>query len=708
VTRGLRELSLRTSYRSDRGTIAREFYIPCLERSTRLDRAAGYFTSSSLSVLADGLEPFIARSGSIRIVVSPHLNEEDVDAIKDGYEARAEVVRRALRRELARPMPDAHRERLGLLAWLVGRGRLDFKVALVERQGSLGIYHEKFGVFVDAAGDYVAFSGSANESAGGLVSNFESLDVYRSWDLGDAQRAEEKREQFDRLWDGETPALGVYQFDEAVQRELLQFAPPDDREPIRGHRSVVARNDPPGEPCVPPGFEVRDYQREAVDAWFNHGGRGVWEMATGTGKTSTALVAMVELVAKAEASSAPLVIVVACPFQHLVMQWAVASRSFGFRPVSCFESSTTWSAPLSDRLAALRAANSGVVVAITTNATFNGSVFQQLLSSWSGALALVVDEVHNAGAATMAANLPHGAQYRLGLSATPDRWMDEGGTAAITRYFGDSIYSLSLLDAVSRGILSQYDYFPVTVTLDDDETEYYLDLSYKIARLVGSKDTDLGDPDWTDGVLRNLLFARARLIGGARGKIAALRRHFQPVAREPYSLVYCSDATMWGEGFEGPDTKQLDAVVSELGRGLGVKLDSYTHRDSSRERQQKLERFESGRLQALVAIRCLDEGVDIPAVRRAFILASSTNPRQFIQRRGRILRKAEGKTHASLFDFLVAPPADALQASDFSIERRLVRKELQRVVEFAEGAKNGPQAVASLSDLRERYHLLDI
>lgn len=708
----LRSLPLTDSYRSAHANIARDFYVPCLRAATRYSRAVGYFTSTSLSVAAAGLGGFLDGGGRMRLVASPHLSPEDFNAIQEGYRARDAVVEDALARELAPEyVPDPIRERLAFLAWLIAEGRLDIKVALVDRDGDIGLYHEKFGIFEDEHKDYVAFSGSANESFGGLISNFEVIDVFRSWIRADASRASNKRREFEELWQRKTPDLDIYDFPDAARERLLELRPSNGKRPAPLAIELGTEPDvtdgapaPTAVPRVPRELEIRDYQRAAIDAWLAKRGRGIWEMATGTGKTITALTAVTHVAGRAASAKRPLLTVVAAPLKHLVTQWGDEARRFGVQPVLCFDSATRWVPRATDLAASLRGSSGGFGLIITTNDTFAGARFQEFLQGWAGLLMLVVDEVHNAGAKKMLSALPDRATYRLGLSATPNRWFDEEGTQAITDYFGDPVFSLTLADAVTQGILSPYRYFPIQVHLTADESEEYMDLSRKIGRLARGG-ADLDDADSSGGALRNLLFARARLVGGASGKLDALRAVMSELRDSTHTLVYCSDAKMADD--DGEATRQLDAAVDLLGNDLGMRVNSYTNVDDAATRIELRKGLESGDLQALVAIRCLDEGVDIPEVRRAFILASSTNPRQFIQRRGRILRRAPGKERADLYDFLVVPPDAAFDSEDFETERRLVRRELRRVIEFAETAENGPEALASLLPLRDRYQLLD-
>jgi superfamily II DNA or RNA helicase len=720
VTDGLAELELEPSYRSSNADLARDFYGPCLSRAIVYRRAAGYFSSSSMRILASGLTDFVDSDGKMDLVVSPELSPEDAAAIAQGYEDREEIVASRLLEVLgASEMPDPERDTFELLAWLVSEGRLDIKVALVHGRGRVGIYHEKFGVFLDHLGNSVAFTGSANESQGGLSANFESIDVYASWLSADEARVNRKSTDFDELWSGKTPNLEIMEFPSAARAKLLELAPRDAAKPTldredepAGEAPVNDESDPYRDPTRPRDLTLRDYQEVAITSWLGNEGRGVLEMATGSGKTITALSAVADMASLAREQSQAMLVVIACPFANLVEQWSSEAERFGVNPLKAYASSTKWTKHAVSLIGGLKAAGMGTLVVTTTNSTFQTSTFQEILSSWSGPMLLIVDEVHNAGAEGMARSLPEYATYRLGLSATPDRWLDEGGNQRVSDYFGPVTFSYALKDAIDDGALSSYKYFPTKVEFKDDEQAEYLEISHKIGVLMaqgGSSKDEVGGIANTQ--LEHLLFRRARLVGGARGKIAALAGMMEPFKDEAFSLVYCSDATSLRPDGEDPrqDDKQLVQVVDLLGNELGMDVATYTSREGLDERRERLEAFAAGELQCLVAMRCLDEGVDIPAVRRAFILASTTNPRQFIQRRGRVLRRSSNKEHAEIFDFIVTPPkSNGGQGEISESERRLVKKELARAVEFAETSMNGASALLALDEIAEIYNLQNL
>lgn len=469
----------------------------------------------------------------------------------------------------------------------------------------------------------------------------------------------------------------------------------------------------------PDWLEARDYQREAIQAWMAHDGQGILNMATGTGKTVTALLAATRL---AELQDNRLALAVAAPYQHLVDQWVKELRAFGVTSTRAYQSRSTWTDDVVGKFTEFTSGVRDVVAVVTTHATFAGDHFQRVLGRLDGTRTLLVaDEVHHLGAPHLREHLPDAVRARLGLSATPDRWYDEAGTRALNEYFANGVvYEYGLEAAIADGHLCEYYYVPHVVSLTDEEEEDYLALSRAIGKRMAAANGDgAGDADFVDDEsLKQLLFKRARLVGTAANKLPRLRSLVERSGELDHALVYCSDGSV--EGDEGEETKrQLRAATELLGTDLGLRVHQFTYEENQATRERLLADFESGKLQALVAIRCLDEGVDVPATRTAFVLASSSNPRQFVQRRGRILRPHEGKQYAVIHDFIVAPPRSVRSPgaeSVFDVERSLIEKELARVSTFAAAAKNHPDAdlrsiptsPQSLAKLKEDFNLLDM
>ena len=679
----LKEISLKYEYRSDGADLVKDFYTPCLRNATQYWRAVGYFTSNGLALNAGGLATFVRHDGQMKLVTGPKLMADDIKAIQRGYDAKE----RNLTSSLDCGFEEVNHNRLTMLTWLIAHGHLDIKIACPSNTSAFNpqaIYHEKIGVFFDDSKNAVAFGGSQNETVGGLLSNFESVDVHLSWD-DTQQRVQQKVDNFNRLWNNTTDKLEVVDFPTAVANNLLNYQTIYETIPdlLPIDRSEIIE---PTVAYLPSGLVLRDYQTEAINAWFENGCRGLWEMATGTGKTITALSAIAKLAEEKERLFALIV----CPYQHLVDQWHEEVVRFGFEPILAYKSSATWVNRLNTALVRYNYGVRDVVCTITTRTTFTTETMQKLLSKLKRGAVLVADEVHHLGAERSRKRLTGIFNYRLGLSATPNRWFDPSGTTALKAYFGDTVYEFSLGKAIKQGYLCPYYYHPHLVELTDAEFEEYERLTERISKLYNQIES--GE---MSEVLERLLIKRATLLNRAENKLTKLAEllidQTDPLH---HTLFYCAPGRI--------------TPVLELLTNLGLRIAKFTAEESAAERQELLKMFASRHLQALVAMKCLDEGVDVPSTRTAYILASSSNPKEFIQRRGRILRQFPGKEHAEIHDLIAVPPMDYREypTSTFRTERKIIARELERFNEFAGMALNKFEARDKIWELAKDYDLM--
>ena len=678
----LREILLQYEYRSDGADLVTDFYTPCLRNSTRYWRAVGYFTSNGLALNVKGLSTFIRHNGQMSLVTGPKLMSDDIEAIRRGYDAKEQNIDSSLDCDFKKISHD----RLMLLTWLIAHGHLEIKIACPSDSSTTyphAVYHEKTGVFLDGNNNAVAFSGSSNETVGGLLSNFESIDVHWSWD-DTQERVQQKVDNFTRLWNNNTDKLEVIDFLTAVAEDVLidQTVYETGQVETTDKPEIIEQTIP----YLPKDIVLRKYQSEAIDAWFENGCRGLWEMATGTGKTITALSALAKLREKKK----HLFVVIACPYQHLVDQWSEEAVRFGFEPILAYKNSATWINRLNTALVRYNYGVCNIVCTITTQTTFITENMQKLLSKLKRGAVLVADEVHHLGAERSRERLSDVFNHRLGLSATPNRWFDPLGTTALSTYFGDTVYEFSLDKAIKNGYLCPYYYHPHLVELTDDEFEAYERLTERISKLYHQVES--GE---ISEVLERLLIKRATLLNRAENKLAKLAELLTDKTDSlHHTLFYSAPGRI--------------VSVLELLTALGLRVAKFTAEESTAERQELLKMFKSGHLQALVAMKCLDEGVDVPSTRTAYILASSSNPKEFIQRRGRILRQSPGKEHAEIYDLIAVPPMDYRQypTATFRTERKIIGRELERFNEFAGIALNKFEARDKIWELAKDYDLL--
>ena len=421
-------------------------------------------------------------------------------------------------------------------------------------------------------------------------------------------------------------------------------------------------------------------------------------MATGTGKTFTGLGAISKL---SEDLNDKLAVVIVCPYQHLVEQWVEDIVRFNMKPIIGYSSSPQkdWKQRLSKAVRDQKIrVDKSFFCFVCTNATFTNSYVQ----------------AHNFGAASYARLLDDRFTYRLALSATLERHRDEEGTALLYAFFGKKCIEYSLDRAIEEDKLTPYKYYPVVVHLNDDELTAYEQLSYEMSKCVIKGKNGKYKLNKHGEILA---LKRARIVAGASEKLDALREEIRPYIHDNNILVYCGATNVLDENadYTSSDTgdiRQIEAVTRILGNEFGMDVAQFTSRENMETRAAIKEQFQRGdRLQAIVAIKCLDEGVNIPGIRTAFILASTTNPKEYIQRRGRVLRKAQNKPYAVIYDFVTLPrPLDSVSSLTTEQAQRdltLVKNELARIKEFGRLSQNSMDANNLIWDIQEAYHITD-
>ena len=715
----LRDLTFKGVYKSDQDHILDEFYFPALSVATRYDRAVGFFSASALNIAGQALSAFVENGGQIRLVLGAFSDEEDLEAVKQGYKERemSEKIGTALLSMISNVRDDLFQNRFETLCWLVAYGRLEVKVALRPH----GMYHDKVGIICDRARDKVVFAGSANESTHALLPthNYESINVFRTWIPEHTEFYVPHIESFERLWSNQSPSTAVIDVPAAVRDKLisvgrsLDYTPDPEFEAaiaarVRS-RSGAASGPTPGKPREPTTingqpFQMRRHQLAALEAWKAKGDfQGTLDLATGAGKTITAVHAIVKL---SQAMNG-LTCVIAAPYQNLADQWVDILSSFNVYPVKCYVSKLQWEEKLRTTVHELAMGSRSFAAIVVVNKTLKSPEFQECLSKIKGSrLFWIGDECHHHTSKAYEGFLPTHARYRLGLSATPEHYMDEERNERLNEYYGNIVSQYTLSQAITDKVLTPYEYFPHIVEFTQEEAEIFVDLSEEIGRIF-AREADA--PNDMSTHLTSLLMRRARLVGSAANKLPTLRAVLADQSPTQHTLFYCGDGT--AESEEEPDRdaenleqgkRQVEAISSIL-HSMSWNVSRFTSRESRKDRDNILESFRLGLIDAMVAIRCLDEGIDVPACSTAYILASSRDPRQFVQRRGRILRRSPGKEIAVIHDFLVVLPREFDVDSEYA--ERLIRSELVRVAEFSSLSDNRSDAYEKLAPILRDYDL---
>lgn len=636
----LKQLSLGTEYRSDSTDTVKDFYLPCLERSSLYRRAVGYFTSRGLAVAAQGVAALLNADGRMRLVASPRLEADDLEAIRKGYVAREDAVTRALIASIENVSDEIIRDRLSVLAWLVAEGRLEVRIAVpLDGSGAVksGIYHEKLGLFSDTGGNVVAFTGSPNETSGGLLDNFEAIDVFCSWD--DPQgRVPRKIDNFERLWANRTKGLSVLDFPAAARARLLEYHSPR-----------------PATPPPSPGAVNRWRHQEDAISNFLERERGVLEMATGTGKTRTALRICETLVNRGDVDT----IIVSADGVDLMEQWhaqlltlasAFSSRFVVFRHYADYHERERFI--LNPRRAVLLISRSALAPAM------------RALTSRYGARTLVIhDEVHrlgSPGSRASLAGLSDNVRFRLGLSATPEREYDVEGTRFIEEHIGPVIFSFGLADAIRRRILSPFNYYPLEYAPDDNDRKRLQD----VYRRAEARER-AGDPMAQEEIWIELAKVYKTSLAKLPVFSAFLEEHAKVLER---SIIFV-------------ETREYgDEVLRIVHR---YRHDFHTYYTG--EESETLARFATGEIECLLTCHRLSEGIDIRSIRSVILFSSARSPLETIQRMGRCLRidPDQPAKRANVVDFIrQSMPSDGTEDTETENPDELRRRwldELSRV-----------------------------
>ena len=694
----LRDIPYKSLYIIPRDNYVDEVLIRSLNNAKSVDCMFGFFGSAALRSIAPGLSEYLARDAEpMRLVVSPNISTGDISALREGVSTPADVIEARLKQLLGEVKISTSalvRHTLTCLAYMLAHRQLEFRVAWL-RDGSL--FHPKVWFFRDVD-DTVVAHGSSNFTDAGLGKNLEQISVDMSWEGGRSVEAiGTLTEEFEALWNGARDYVYTLDLPIAIENELIREYEPekpptiDDfqrawEEDIRTVAKLVIdstsiQSVPMMEFTIPSYLELYEgpfsHQGKAIAAWESSGRRGFLAMATGSGKTITALAAASRLQEEVDS----LLVIISAPYKPLVSQWVEEVNKFGVMPLPVGGSAVNRAKHLDLAVRGLQSKVSKVEVMVVTENFLTSENFRQILDKLPKSISALIisDEAHNLGKKSFLENTPDRFDYRLGLSATPERQYDPEGTAALFKFFGHPVFEFGLKDAIGV-CLVPYNYYIHQVDLTNEEFEEWKSLTERLRRKGFRGDADASESSGLPEEIERLLFARRKVIESAENKLEMLRHLLKNRFRDDvkHVLVYATDK----------NPLQLNCVNEILQDDLNFTIHQLTSAETRNRALSAsiLERFAEGDYNALTCKRVLDEGVDIPQVSEAYILASNTVRRQWIQRRGRVLRKCDAinKQLAHLHDFIVVPPDPSDSGS-----RAILKGELERAREFAELSANG-------------------
>ena len=698
----LRTIHLKKTYSSEHDDILYDFYIPVLQESIEYDRLAGFFSSTSLAIAAKGILGLIKNGGNLKLIVAPKLTKKDLETILESYtEAPERYIENIMVTELEKLEDEFIRNHVFALGWLIANRKLEIKVAIphndegfplcYEEVQQRGLFHQKVGVLKDKDGNIITFSGSINETASGWLENIEEFKVFRNWEILEEEYVHADVSKFEKFWYNQSPKVRVIDIPNAVRRKLIEIAPNDIEklDLLKWYKKIK-------------NVELYQHQKNAVDAWFRNNMKGIFEMATGTGKTFAALGCLKKVMDEYE----KIIAVVAVPYNHLIKQWIKDMNEFGVSSdyIVADSSNPDWKNNLADYLLDIKNGIKAKLIVITTHNTFASNDFIKIIRSAYGKLLLIVDEVHSIGAPKRKEGLIEEYHFRLGLSATPKRWFDIEGTERLFDYFGGTVFEFTLGDAINsinpstgESYLVPYEYKPYFVGLTGDELEKYETITKKIIKSY----YNAKDDEEKENIFSLLCIQRQSIIKNAIKKYDALKEILSEISKKEkikHCLIYCAP-------------EQIDKVQDILNNNniiqhkftLNEGIIPKPEYDGLSEREFLLRKFADGTYQVLVAIRCLDEGVDVPPAKIAIMLSSSGNPREWIQRLGRVLRRFPGKERAIIYDIIVVPwLLSDIDNTLLDMELKIFNKELTRYKDFAKLASNRLECLNRIYQLEQQ------
>lgn len=673
-----------------------EFCSLALKNSLRLDLGLGYFSSASFHVLANGMAQFIVNGGKMNLYINQYMSEEDYELFKGKYDNYFDKRLVSSLFEMQKAFSQRDEHFFQCLAYLIHTNRINVKVIVFVKGG---LPHEKYGIFTDEYGNKIYFCGSMNMTANALLDNLETIECTCSWMGKDSMdKVDNMEAHFLKVWNGNSENIHVYEAKEFCSEIVRSYSVKDPEQLLKREKEFVDawQNDNSVKGTKTPHFPskykdgARPYQEEAYQAWVANGKNGIFAMATGTGKTVTSLnCALHEY--QADGYYHLLVLV---PTLDLVEQWKEELKAFGFRKILGISSlNGSWRREMLEFVRKIQRGRQVDFCMVSTYDSFVNKDFQSMLGKMSDTMLLIADEAHNIGGKRVKACFKElTITRRIALSATPERIYDEDGTKQIAKFFADErpyVFSFPMSKAIEEGRLCKYYYFPHIVYLNDDEMELYSMLTRKLSLLWDSEKNQFKNKQEAEKLLMN----RKRIIHKCQDKIRVFHEILQDIGEEKlkYTFVYAPQGN-----YESSESEEEFESVGFIQKLLDETKKLYPNKrcntfigtDSKDKRATLLKAFGQGTIDVLFAMKCLDEGVDVPRAECGIFTSSTGNPREFIQRRGRLLRNHAEKTFSNIYDMVVVPSTINREECYSSMERNQVKAELKRVAYFASLAVN--------------------
>lgn len=688
------DLDISSSYETNNEVnVLEDFYIPVLSSSVSYDRLSGYYSSSSIGVCAKGIAGLIKNNGKMRLITSPYLTKEDYNSLIKNNVNLHKCLETKILDDLSNIEDEFEKDHVQAMCWMIAKGFLDIKIAINKNYDNAGLLHQKVGILTDENNNQISFSGSNNETASGWLYNSEEFKVFRSWIPEQLEYLKSDSQKFNEIWNKQRDNIEVFSLSYSLKHKLIKIGSEFNKETFLKKYLSAKKKKKVIEDFLFP------YQKDAVDKWIKNDYKLLFEMATGTGKTYTALGCLSKILNL----NNKIITIISTPQSTLSKQWknSIDELEINFDETIFADSSNrNWRSSLNNAINKIIIGRINNLVIYTTHSTSHKKDFIDLFKNLKSSIKVcfIGDEAHGFGASKNRQALLPNYYYRIGLSATPKRWFDDLGTNIVQDYFGNNSYEFTIKDALininpitGKTFLTNYKYFPIFVSLNDSEIEDYKKLSNRISKLYS---LSKNDPEFLHKY-EQLLFYRANIIKNAQDKYIKLDQLLN-LSEFKDTIIFVSD-------------KQLDTVLKMVSK-KGIRIHRYTKSQKSKpdkkyggisEREYIIKKFKKREIEILAAIKCLDEGIDIPSASTAVLMANSTNPREYIQRIGRIIRSSPNKKMAYVYDFVVLPSIDKLENRyTIKFEQEIFEKELIRVEDMSKNAINNSEVYAKISQKR--------
>ncbi|MCL5127139.1 DEAD/DEAH box helicase family protein [Algibacter sp. L4_22] len=709
-------------YSSDSEYIPLEFYEEVFPISKNIDLLLGYFSSNAIKVLSRSFAEFIYNGGKMRLITNHVYSLSDYENLLDDPKLDDEdkiINIFSDLSEIEKGLSSEGKHFFDCLKYLLKHGKLEL---IPVKFNNVDLAHCKKMILYDGE-DYILTEGSINFTLPALLKNSESFQVETPWNGSvSIRRIEDEKNNFEKIFN-HTHSNYNYIDKEDIEvivnslgrdKDISDLL--DDSLELKGHgysekvKRIIEKKKERfkdkleiihNTPKFPFPQGPREYQKEAFDEWVKKDYSGVFAMATGTGKTITSLNCLLNLYTDSGSYRA----IILVPSIALLNQWEEEVKSFNFKNILKVGGGNNWEKDLANYSSNYSWGLKSDLVIISTYGSFVLDRFQKLFQKIQEDFLLIADEAHNMGANNIQSKLKDvKVNKKIGLSATPKRIYDPQGTIAIDSFFNDSppyTYSFGMERALDYGFLTGYKYYPLIVELTDSEFEEYTEISKKLLKFFDFKNGKFKD----DPIVEILLLKRKSIIHKAHNKLdtfSSIIKDLIKIKKDKYVFAYIPEGNTLSD--EGDTIKILNQYLTQINKDYpNLKINSYTSEDQNLG--EVLRGFEDGKIEVLFAMKMLDEGVDIPRAEVGIFASSTGNPRQFIQRRGRLLRKHKDKAFATIYDMVVIPRLNNHLGELFNIEKNLVKNELNRVAYFASLAMNFYDSKEALEDVCQKYDL---